>query len=366
MNNHNQCKVHVYTEWGQLEEVIFGNSLNFNLKDIDFTFRFLYENKDGRFREKTQVYELSEQYVMERQEDLDNLQRILEDFGVVVQRPQQLREITKFRTPTFEAYMTACDSVRDPFFLIGDEIIETPPTNRKRYFENFLVRDIFMDYFRSGAKWTVAPRTTLAEEHLDFSFWQDTVYDPLNALDNIEEKYEIAFDAANCLKFGRDIVMNVGTKNHELGAMWLQRHLGDQFRVHPVRLCDSHIDGNFLPLAPGKLLVNPRRMHEKYDLLPEPLKKWDMIMLEDRDLKFDYPSTHLQIASTAGMVVNALSIDEKHVLIRDNAPLTRKALERAGFEPIPIQLRHCEIFAGGIHCATVDVRRKEDLEEYFN
>jgi len=71
------------------------------------------------------------------------------------------------------------------------------------------------------------------------------------------------------------------------------------------------------------------------------------------------------MASNVGMSVNVLSLDEKRVLIRDNAKLTIDALYRAGFEPIPVRIRHCELFGGGIHCSTVDVRRREVIDDYF-
>jgi glycine amidinotransferase len=160
--------------------------------------------------------------------------------------------------------------------------------------------------------------------------------------------------------------MNVGTKNHELGAMWMQRQLSPEFRVHPIRLCDSHIDGHFIPIAPGKLLVNEGAMYGCYDRLPEQLKRWDRIPILDKGTRFDYPDDHLQMATNLGMSVNVLSLDEKRILIRDTAELTIKALEKAGFTPIPFRLRHSELFGGGIHCSTVDVRRKEENTDYFN
>jgi len=57
---------------------------------------------------------------------------LLEELGVVVRRPEPLQEITEFRTPFFESCMTASDSVRDPFLLIGNDVIETPPTNHMK------------------------------------------------------------------------------------------------------------------------------------------------------------------------------------------------------------------------------------------
>jgi len=358
-------KVNTYTEWGKLEEVVLGTCMNFNHEGIDKVFRFLYENNDGQHNKRNRPYEIAAKYLHERQEDLDNLQKIMENHGVVVRRAKPLEKVTKIESPTFEAYTTACDSPRDMYLAIGDEIIETPPTNRKRYFEHMLLRDIFMDYFRSGAKWTAAPRPMLDEKSLDFEFWKENLENPLHEIDEIEENHEIAFDAANCLKFGKDIVMNVGTKNHELGAIWLQRHFGNKYRIHPIRLCDSHIDGHLMPIAPGKLLVNEMAMYKNYHRLPPQLQKWDKIPILDPATNFDYPTTHLQMASNVGMSVNVLSLDEKKVLIRDNAVLTIEALDRAGFEPIPVRIRHCELFGGGIHCSTVDVRRNEKQEDYF-
>jgi len=132
MKSQNNCSVHVFTEWGPLEEIIVGNAVNFNLKDIDYIFSYLYQNKDGKFREKHRTWTFSQCYVEECQEDLDNLQRTLEELGVVVRRPEPLQEITEFRTPFFESCMTASDSVRDPFLLIGNDVIETPPTNHMK------------------------------------------------------------------------------------------------------------------------------------------------------------------------------------------------------------------------------------------
>lgn len=360
------CPVNVYTEWAPLEEVIIGSSVNFNHLKIDKTFRFMYENRDGKFNDRNQPWKIDQKYIEERQEDLDKLQELLEAEGVIVKRPKRLSEVVEIKTPYFSSYTTACDSPRDMFLCIGNEIIETPPTNTKRFFEGYLLKHIFMDYFRQGAKWTIAPRPTLDSTRSDFSFWKDNLKKPIHKIEEIEENYEIFFDAANCLKFGKDLLINVATKNHELGAYWLKSHLGDKFRVHVVRMADSHIDGHFIPIAPGKLLVNEGVMYGLYDHLPEPLKSWDIIPILDKNTNFDYPDDHLQMATNVGMSVNVLSLDEKRILIRDNANLTIRALEKNGFYPIPIRLRHSELFGGGIHCTSVDVRRKEKLDDYFN
>lgn len=361
-----QSPVSVYTEWAPLEEVIIGSCVNFNMQGIDHVFRFLYENRDGKFADRDEPHRIEQRYIDERQEDLDNLQRLLEREGIVVRRPARLETIQPVQTPDFESYTTGCDSPRDMYLCIGNKVIESPPTNRKRFFESFLLRDIFMDYFRRGSSWELAPRSSLADARLDFTFWKDAIQNPIHSPAGIVQDYDIVFDAANCLKFGQDIVMNVGTQNHELGATWLQRNLGNEYRVHPIRLCDSHIDGHIMPIAPGRLLVNEGAMAGYYQQLPPELQKWDRIQILDPATKFDYPDDHLQMATDVGMSVNVLSLDEKRILIRDNASLTIRALERAGFEPIPFRLRHSELFGGGLHCSTVDVRRNEVKENYFD
>jgi glycine amidinotransferase len=121
-----------------------------------------------------------------------------------------------------------------------------------------------------------------------------------------------------------------------------------------------------VPIAPGKLLVNEGAMHGLYDRLPLPLQKWDRIPILDQGTNFDYPDDHLQLATSIGMSVNVISLDQKRILIRDTANLTIAALEKYGFDVMPVRLRHSELFGGGLHCTTVDVNRNETLEDYFS
>ena len=366
----NKKKIEVYTEWDPLKEVIVGNCLGFNHERLDATFHFMYRNWYGDFEKHLgdSRYEMAEQIVKERQEDLNNLQKVLEERGIVVRRPKGIEGLPEIKGPHFSTIMNSSDAPRDAFIVIGNAIIETPPTNTKRFFESVLYRDIFMDYFRNGAQWIVAPRPTFAPNSLDFSFWEDRHGKSLDGLDNIDSRFDIAFDAANCMKFGKHIIMNVGTANHELGYVWLQdmlHSLGYDITVHARRITDSHIDWQFIPLKPGKLLVHEHYMKDNYHLLPEKLQKWDRIPIQDKDKKPYLSKGHIQVASSQGMDINVLSLNENDILIRDTAVLTMEKLYQEGFNPIPIQFRHCELFGDAIHCATLDTRRKGELIDYF-
>lgn len=56
---------------------------------------------------------------------------------------------------------------RDILLVVGNEIIEAPMAWRARFFEYRAYRRLIKDYFNSGAKWTTAPKPTMADELYD-------------------------------------------------------------------------------------------------------------------------------------------------------------------------------------------------------
>jgi len=360
--------INVYSEWDPLEEIIVARCENTGPVHMDLSFQLFFNDYVGEFLKKG-LFELPEQLIEERQEDLDGFQRVLEGLGVRVHRPLELDEIRRFETPYFEGATCPVNNPRDQVLVIGDEIIETPGLLRTRFFENDLLKPIFQRYFEKGARWTVAPRPTLRDEAYDYTYVKASGRNPELWADRQDrpESWEILFDGAQCLKFGRDVVMNVSTENHRMGARWLQRHLGERFRVHTVSITDHHIDGMFIPLRPGTLLINPSTMLDKLDLLPEPLQRWDTLVLPERDSS-RYPTDATLLASD-NIPVNVLPVDQERVIVFDIEGLQYtklcRVLERKGFTPIPIRLRHSRLFAGGAHCATLDKVRAGGLEDYF-
>ena len=362
--------VNIYTEWGPLQEILVGDFYNYTIpqkiEDVDVSFRsFFHDNvfaevrKFARYRLDVyaeDVKKYPEQIEEERGEDLDELSRLLEQMGIVVKRPRRMEAVQEITTPYWTNVTSPCGNIRDQFLIIGDEIIETSPLMRGRYFENDLIKHHLLDYFRRGAKWTVAPRPMMLEDSFDRSYFDEN---PPNV---DPAKFEVMFDGAQCLKFGRDIVFNVANENHRLGAVWLQRHLGDRFRVHEVMITDNHIDGMFLPLRPGMLLMK-KEMYEKRHLLPEALRRWDVVLFTDyEDLTSD---DYDMLLASKGVNLNVLSLDERRLVINEKATTTIKELEKRGFEPVPVRLRHSRIYSGAFHCSTLDIRRDEALVSYF-
>lgn len=364
MKSTKDLKANIFNEWGTLREVVVGTCFNISDINVDTSFRlFFLKNIEDQLIGNS--IKLQRRLVEQRQEDLDGLAETLKAQGIIVHRPKKLELVQPFKTPNFEDVLCPVDNPRDQSLIIGNEIIETSCQWRRRYFENDLMKDIFYKYFRAGAKWSSAPRPMMSDENFDFSNmpWEED--SELRQKVNQSENLEIMFDGAQCLHFGKDIVFNLSTKNHELGADWLERHLGDEYNIHRVKITDHHIDGMFMPLRPGVLLVNPLSMGDKLHLLPEKLQRWDILKVP-----FSHDDTTVDInLASANINVNVLPLSEKKVLLfstsgEEDTPFA-EMLVKNGFEPITVRLRHSRMFGGGLHCATLDMNRDGELTTYF-
>jgi len=118
-------------------------------------------------------------------------------------------------------------------------------------------------------------------------------------------EFEPAFDAADFTRIGKDIFAQRSQVTNLFGIEWMRRHLGPEYNIHVLDFQDKnamHIDGTFIPLAPGKVLINPIRpcitgvkqtsftyenVHKDYHL-PEIFKGWDIFVAKKPML----PPTH--------------------------------------------------------------------------
>lgn len=379
-----------YDEWSPLREVIVGSGLNYTTHERELTFDlFLYENitGDNDSSRKPWLYppfappigadkrsriRINQRHVDELNEDIAGLVETLESLRVKVHRPIDLGPaVPEVQTPAWSAAMIPALNVRDNVVIIGDEIVETPPMMRSRYFENQLLKPIFMDYFRQGARWSVMPRPLMTDGSFDFSYVDGTGSpdEPLNPVSRPDDSpynvgFEMMMDAAQILRFGQDILVNVSTAHHELAYEWLVRHLAGRFRLHRIyRLSDDHIDSTVLPLRPGLLLA---RSPEIVDQLPPSLQKWDRIYypLPPADGFPDYDDNDLVLTSRF-IDMNLLSIDTDTVIVNSDHPELIKLLESQGITAVPVRHRHRRLFGGGFHCFTVDTVRDGGLEDYL-
>lgn len=372
-----------FDEWSPLKEAVVGSARNYvsHHRDISFDL-FFHDNivNDNvrrsewyypRIRPGSGRVPVKRRYVDELNEDLDGIADCLSSLSVTVHRPLDLDAATAdVCTPAWTAGVVPPLNVRDNTLILGDEIIETPPMIRSRYFETQLLKAVFQEYFRQGARWTVMPRPLMTDASFDLSYAQthsmggptEPIADPRPS--TLDIGTEIMFDAAQCLRLGRDIVANVATGNHALAVDWLERHVAGRFRIHRVyRLSDSHIDSMVLALRPGTLLV---RSPATADALPEALRAWDTIVAPELDGdRFPCYDDDDLILTSPFIDLNVLSTSPDTVLVNDACPELARTLERHGFTVVPVRHRHRRLFGGGFHCFTLDTVRDGAAEDYL-
>ena len=133
-----------------------------------------------------------------------------------------------------------------------------------------------------------------------------------------------------------------------------------------IKTNDNHIDGEIACLKPGVFLASPSfKQHEHQ--LPEKFRKWKFLYPDDLTHEIDVTGMtdiDIRLASSRGMDINVLSVDESTVLVNKRAIGVIDILERNGFNVIQVELDYGEIFAGGIHCSTLDLERDDEFIEY--
>lgn len=352
------------TSFGKLKEVVVGRELKLAKRMSDITFKQFYkEALDERIYESPlENYSVNMDLIDLRNEQLDNLANTLQELGVMVHRPEVLDKIVPFTTPSFKSELSSASNVRDLTLVYGNKLIETPTFVRNRYYENTLLHDVYSRAWDrgKGGQWIKAPHTELTEETIDLGHWGNT-----RDYNNIPNNFVMAVDGAQFLRIGKDCIVNINSYNQYLGYEWVKSFYPET-DFHVLHVADNHIDGCLICLKPGVFLVNPLYPNIR-DLLPAKFRNWTYLYPSNLTENIDttgMTDIDISLASSRGMDVNVLSIDEKTVLVTDRAVGVADILDKNGFTVIPIKLEHGEIFAGGIHCSTLDLVRDDEYISY--
>ena len=341
-----QSIVNSYTSWQPLEEVIVGRA---------------YDPDYFDFIENAQVRNQLQQILSETAEDLDLLQKTIEQFGAVVRRP------------------------------------ELPPKNQ------------FQHWQTSGNGAPLPPLTPRE--------WQITLGEkllrvlPMKELDKICNEYGNAVinphgktwdpncilngASASCIvRVGRDIFFDNSDFLKPEQTRWIVDNcLSPEYRIHEA-ITDGHGDAVFAILKPGVLLSS------KHDVnldLAKDFPGWDVCKIWDSSIwaamevgKFKYEQSpgawyvqgqtptpeftdfvNTYLTRWTGFVaetvfdVNCLVLDEEHVIFSAYNKQVFDYCKKHHIEPIISELRHSYFWDGGISCCTQDIRRRGGLETYL-
>lgn len=361
VENSTRGPVNSFNEWDPLEEVIVGRLEGATIPSNHITVTFNIPRAAQPFFRFAAGWRFPGFMKKIAQQELDGFIRVLEIEGIKVRRPDIVDWSRKYKSPWWSSrgFCIACP--RDGFLVLGDDIIETPMCWRSRYFEGEAYRSLFREYFDAGARWSSAPRPMLKDALFNYNY---TIPEYGEALRYTVNEHEPVFDAADFVRCGRDLFVTPSNVTNMAGIKWLQRHIGADYTIHIIESrCRQpmHIDSSFMPLAPGKVLVNPEYID--IERLPPILKKWDVLIAPQPDPVTGFMSKISMCSPWTS--INVLMLDHKKVVVDASQKTLIKAFKDWGFDPIDIPFLAYGPFGGAFHCATLDVRRRGTLQSYF-
>jgi hypothetical protein len=339
-------KVNSFTSWQPLEEVIVGRAYSPDYFD---------------FIDNLQVRNQLQQILAETEEDLNNLQKTIEQYGATVLRPD-LPSKDSFVWHQTEGGGAPLPPLtpRDWQITLGDKLLRV-----------------------------------LNMEELDTicSRYSNQVVNPHQS--RWDEDCILNGASASCIvRVGRDVFFDNSDFLRPEQTRWIVDNvLGPEYRIHEA-VTDGHGDAVFAILKPGVLLSS------KHDVnldLARDFPGWDVCKIWDSSIwaamevgKFKYEQspgawyvqgqtpTHeftdfvnTYLTKWTGFVaetvfdVNCLVLDEENVIFSAYNKTVFDYCKQHRINPIICELRHSYFWDGGISCCTQDIRRRGGLETYL-
>jgi len=339
----NLPRINSYTNWGRLEEVWLGDCYPAHF----------YDHLESEVRDV--FYEITEK----TQEDLSIIQRKLEEFGVVVQRPRY-NNITQFLNDNDQlAKPEICP--RDHYLVAGNKLIGTDWYNMWAH---------ALDQYRAD------PGSSVLHSIL------------ANRLGQV--------CGANTVRVGRDIYLDLFHGYNQQSTLdqrmdEYQRRVAPYFQDYRVHLLfnGGHIDGCFAAVNPGLLLtsmyfnnydqtfpdwqkiniVSPEFLKHQTRKTPTSNGRWwktttspskafnDHIIAHALDWVGNYTETYFE--------VNCLVIDQKNIFMLGENEKVFREFERHGITAHSLPFRTRTFWDGGLHCLTLDIRRQDSMIDLF-
>jgi hypothetical protein len=338
--------INSYTSWQPLQEVIVGRAYSPDYFD---------------FIDNAQVRNQLQQILFETQEDLNNLQFTIEQYGAKVHRPALIG--------------------RDQFqnLQINSEGAPLPPLTPRDW------------QISLGQKLLrVLPMSELDEI---CNQYQDQVVNPHG--NSYDTNCILNGASASCIvRVGRDVFFDNSDYLKPDQTAWIVDNcLGPEYRIHEA-VTDGHGDAVFAILKPGVILTSKHDMHlHLANDFPgwEVLKIWDSSIwaaMEVGKFKWEanpgawyvqgqtptaefttFVDTYLKkwtgfVAETV-FDVNCLVLDEENVIFSAYNRDVFEFCKRHRINPIICELRHSYFWDGGISCCTQDLARRGGLESYL-
>ena len=361
--------VNSWNEWDPLKHVIVGRADDCHIPPAEPAL-------DAKVPEDS---DMRGQWGRRPQETIDHANELLDNFaellikrGVRVDRPTPTDFSLPATTPDFHTdSQFGCMPPRDVLLTVGKEILEATMSYRCRWFECLCYRPLMQQYWDEDPNFRheAAPKPRLTNQ----DYHPDYLSDKIGVEKRLQwaaEKFfvtteeEPLFDAADVLRFGRDLVVQHGFTTNLKGIEWLRRHFPDH-RVHTVNFPGDpypiHIDATFTPLRPGLILNNPQRRLPDDQRGMFETNGWEIIDAAQPAHNAPPPLCY----SSTWLSMNVLVLDPKTVCVEKSEVYQADQMDKLGMNVIEVELRDAYAFGGGLHCCTADVYREGACEDYF-
>ncbi len=274
------------------------------------------------------------------------------------------------------------NNVRDVTLVHGNMVIESTTCRRSRWYEYLNLRPFWEKYFKEDPEmvWMSAPKPRLTDKSYvkNYYYYYENVWSHEEKLAKARKsefqltEHEPLWDAADAMRFGKDVFHQISAVTNKAGFDWLKRQyaaLG--LRMHPVTfdnyLHPWHIDVNLAPLHPGKCMYNP-------DWPPITEQFWELFKKNDWELipavKPEAIHKHhcyliCEYGQTSWISMNTFSFDPKTIFVEAHEKAYCEQLDKLGMEVEAINYDKVIPFGGALHCTTLDINRVGGCEDYF-
>ena len=339
----NKVKISTHTPFQPLQSVLVGQAVSDNFFDWI---------KDDKVRSPLQ------KIVNETREDLELIKKTCSDFGADVFQTQPL-EFNEQLLQNKTAVPVPPIQPRDVHLTLDDKVYCTSTEKVWDYINDIVDEDCIVNLF-------------------------DLVYK-----DGKQYKAGELINGACCYKVGDRIIIPsiVDQSMREFGINFFKDK-----GYHVIETSDpGHSDGCMSVLKPGVLvslldIVNYEQTFPNWDVLTLEDQSWNKVGEwlnfknkskgrwwipgeESNDFLRDFVDTWL--TKWIGYIdetvfdVNMFSLSEDVVMVSNENKLVFEYLKKHKIEPVVCPVRHRYFWDGGIHCLTLDLRRKGDRENYF-
>lgn len=349
----------IWTEWDPLEEIIVGNC---------------HESIPESWNTTPKIKEYLNRIFKETKEDLDDLSKFIESFGVKVHRPKLYDFKEKINLPNFEVFKSIEPiAPRDQYFVYGKNIYQTYTSMPDRYFDSYNYYDIFLELFKQGYNWLSQPPPMLKNfDNQQKIIWYE------DGLKIYREDYKnlLLWHTAAMFKCGDSLIANWKGPGTLLGLKWMAKNINGEILFNNDTASNSwgHIDHGFYMIDDNTVIC------ANINWVPTYLRNKKIIEIEnfyvesksDSSLEklFSIKDKHSEEWLTEWFsewrgynqlvyfATNVLIIDSNNVIVSSEQEKIFKLLEPMGIKCHVSKQRHLTFWDAGIHCLTLDIKRK--------